>query len=463
MKMTMKHKRISITLSAALLALSAQMAGATDLLQAWQAAQQHDPEFAAARSAAEAGSTRRDQARALWLPSVALTAGAGRMTNETSMSGARFFAPGFGQSGGVAFDTSVTNGSMDRYTLSAKQPLISRERLAQSRQLALAADVADVEWKNARQALMLRVAERYFDVVLASETVRMLQKQQAAVERALTEARDRFKLGDTPVTDTHEAAARAETVRAQLMAAETELQLKQNAFADLTGMPAQQVPALRADADPTKPPVEALDRWIADASANNPSLLMQEKNQSVAKEEVAKHSALGAPSLDLVAQAGRERLHGSGDFGNAENESSNRMIGVQLTIPLFTGGYRSARHQEALHLADKARSDGEHLRRQVTQQTRAAWLGISVGASRIAALEQALKASQSRLDATRLGRSVGDRTTLDLLNAENDATGAELALLQARIGVALDRLRLAALAGRLDESALQPVNALLQH
>jgi outer membrane protein len=139
------------------------------------------------------------------------------------------------------------------------------------------------------------------------------------------------------------------------------------------------------------------------------------------------------------------------------------MIGVQLTIPIFTGGYRSAKHEEALHLVDKARSDGEFLHQQIALQTRAAWLGITVGASRITALEQAHKASQSRLEATRLGRTVGDRTTLDLLNAENAATAAELSLLQARIALTQDRLRLAAAIGSLDEEHLRTIDNLLQH
>jgi outer membrane protein len=89
-------------------------------------------------------------------------------------------------------------------------------------------------------------------------------------------------------------------------------------------------------------------------------------------------------------------------------------------------------------------------------------LGLTVGAGRIAALAEALRANRARLDATRLGRQVGDRTTLDLLNAENDATSAELALLQARVALLMDRLRLSALAGQLDEAALQTVNATLR-
>lgn len=458
-------RRPFFALSAAMLMLAAHSAGAVGLLQAWQSAQQHDPEFTAARASFAAGNARRDQARALWMPSVVFNAGAGKMSSDTSMTGARFSAPGFGQSNGVSFDTSIGNGTMERYTLSARQPLINRERLAQSRQLSFAADMADAEWQSARQALMLRVAERYFDVLVAAETVRLLQRQQSAVDRALAEARDRFQLGDVPVTDTHEAAARAETIKAQVMAADTDLQVKQIAFSDLTGMPAEglaTLAALQPGSETAVSGLPSLEVWLADAARDNPQLLIQEKAQSVAREEAKKYSVLGAPVLDLVAQVGHDRLHGSGDFGNAGNETNNRMIGVQLTIPLFTGGYRSARHEEALHLADKARADGEHLHKQIALQTRTAWLGITTGASRVSALEQARKASQARLDATRLGRSVGDRTTLDLLNAENDATSTELALLQARIAVALDRLRLSALAGRLDESVLQSIDAMLQ-
>ncbi|HEY0846642.1 MAG TPA: TolC family outer membrane protein [Noviherbaspirillum sp.] len=437
-------------------------AGATDLLQAWQAAQQNDPEFAAAQSAQEAGAARRKQADALWRPSVQLTAAAGRATSETSATGARFSAPGFGQSDGVSFDTSVTNGATHRWTLSARQPLLSRERQAQSRQLALAAETADLEWKHAQQNLMLRVAERYFDVVMATESLRVLRMQQASVDRALAEAKDRFQIGDVKVTDTHEASARAEAIRAQLLAAEADLQVKQAALFDLTGLPASSMPLPRPTKDVPAGDVPALDSVLAQARDNNPLVRMQAAGIDVAKEEAAKFSALASPTIDLVAQLGRERLSGSGDFGDASNRGNNGMIGVQLTIPLFTGGYRSARHEETLRLADKAQADASRVRQQVALQTRATWLNLNVGTGRIAALTEAWKASLARLDATRIGSQVGDRTTQDLLNAENDAANAELALLQGRIGLLLDRLRLAALAGQLDESALRVVNASLQ-
>lgn len=454
-------KRPARLLAAIALLLASQAAGATNLVQAWEAAQAHDPEFSAARAAFDAAGTRREQARSLWRPAVMLEAGAGKMSSENSMNGAQFSAPGFGQSSGVAFDTSVRSGTLDRYTLSAKQPLISRERLAQSRQLSLSADAGAAEWQSAQQSLILRVAERYFEVVLAEETLRVLRRQQSAIERSLTEAQDRFKLGEIPVIDTHEASARAESIRAQILAAETDWQLKQTAFSDLTGKLAQGLEGLRENAELIPRNMAPLDTWLAEVTGRNPQLLMQAKGLDAAREEAAKHGASAAPSLDLVARMGRERLHGSGDFGDAENRSNNRMIGVQLSIPLYTGGYRSARQEEALHLVEKTRAEGDRLRQQVALQTRTAWLGLTVGAARITALEQAKRASLTRLDATRLGQSAGDRTTLDVLNAENEAAAAELALLQARIAVVLDRLRLDGLAGRLTPDALHSINNLL--
>ncbi len=454
--------RNSMLVLSTVLMLAARTSGATDLIDVWRAAQQHDLAFVAAGAEHAAGAARRTQAGALWRPTVQFTGTAGRTSGETAINGAQFSAPGFGQTDGVNFNTSVTNGAMGRWTIEARQPLLSRERQAQGRQLELSADVADLEWQNAQQTLMLTTAQRYFDVVLASESLRVLRQQQSAVDRALTETRDRHALGDIPVTGTYEAAARAEAIKAQILAAETDLQLKQIALSDVTGLQPDAMHLLFPAKDSARGDVRALDRWLADAADRNPLLRMHLARTEVAKEEAAKFSLAASPTIELVAQASQDRVSGSGDFGAAGNHSSNVMIGVQIRVPLYTGGYRSARQEEALHLADKARADADRTRQQIALQTRAAWLGLTVGAGRIAALAESLKANQARLDATRLGVQVGDRTTLDLLNAENDTANAELALLQARIGSLMDRLRLAALAGQLDEAQLQSVNAALQ-
>jgi outer membrane protein len=338
------------------------------------------------------------------------------------------------------------------------QPLYNPQRRAQQQQLALSTDLAELEWGNARQTLMLATAQRYFDVALAEESMRLLVQQQAAVQRAAGEAEDRFKLGAVPVTDTHEAKARLATIRAQVLAAQTERQLKRNLLADSTGLPAAalaaRLPAGRAAAVAPRP----LEQWAADADAGNPAIRMRQLAAEIAAREVAKYNLRASPTVDLVAQAGRDRLSGSGDFGSAGNSGSNRMIGVQVSIPLFTGGWRDAKEEEARRLAAKAQAEVDQVRQQVAQQVRAAWWGLSVGGERLQALGEGLAASQARREATELGQQVGHRTTQDLLNAENDQAAAHLALAQARVALVLERLRLAALAGLLDDELLRATN-----
>lgn len=441
-------------------ACAAPAAWATDLLQVWQAAQQNDRELAVARAAHATAQPQRAQAAALWRPGVALTASAGLATNETDMRGAQFSAPGMGQSNGVNFATSVTGGTATRWALQASQPLLNPVRRAQQQQLGLQADLADLQWQAAEQATMLRTAQRYFDVAVAQESLQVLGRQLEAVQKASTEAQDRYELGSLPITDTHEARARLAALRAAQLAAQTDLDIKRRLLADSTGLPASSLAVQLPGAAQASAPRD-LGAWQSDADAANPGIRMQTLALEIARAEAQKHSLRASATVDLVAQAGQERLHGSGDFGDARNKSVSAMVGVQLNVPLYSGGWRSAKEDEALALQAKAEAQVESTREQVASQVHGAWLGLSVGAGRVQALGDALSASEQRLDATRLGHEVGHRTLLDVLNAENDAAAARLALAQARTGLLLDRLRLAALAGQLDETALRGANQAL--
>ena len=435
---------------------------AADLVEVWQAAAQNDRDYAVARATQAAAQPRREQAASLWRPQVGLSGTVGLGSSQTEARGAQFSAPGLGTSTGVGFNTSVNNGSVTRWALSAVQPLYNPQRRAQQEQLALSTDLAELEWGGARQTLLVGTAQRYFDIALAQETLRVFEQQLTAVQRATSEAEDRFRLGSIPVTDIHEARARLAGIRSQVLAARTDLQLKRQLLADSTGLPAAsltaRLPAARAAVEAPR----QLDLWLADADGGNPGIRMRRLAAEIAGKEAAKFRLSSSPTVDLVAQAGRDYIGGSGDFGSASNAGANRMIGVQVSIPLFTGGWRGAKEEEARRLADKAQAEVDQTRQMVAQQVRAAWLGLSVGGERLQALVEGLSASQARRDATELGQQVGHRTTQDLLNAENDQAGAQLALAQARVGVLMERLRLEALAGLLDDAVLHAINGELE-
>jgi outer membrane protein len=298
-------------------------------------------------------------------------------------------------------------------------------------------------------------------VVLAQETLRVARQQALAVERALAEVQRKFELGDVPVTDTHEALARREAMKAQVLAAEANLQMKQQALGDMTGMNPEELTLAVPYSGALPTAGASLDEWLADASNHN--LQWQEKSLQVdiARQEAKRYGALSSSSVDLVGEVDSDHLTGSGNYGSASNTLRTSLVGVQVTIPLYSGGMRSAHQDEKLYLVRQVQAQAEQVHQLVLLSTREAWLGVTTGTQRAEALAHAMTASDDRVNSTHLGQQVGDRSTLDLLNAQSEAASTRLAWLQARVDVLINRLRLSALGGHLEDSDLQGVNALL--
>mgnify|MGYP006184966955 FL=1 len=360
------------------------------------------------------------------------------------------------------FATSANAATSTRWSLQAKQPLYSPERQAQQAQLHTAAGVAELRADLAQQQFMLLTVQRYFNLLLAERQQQVLKSQHAAVRRSLTEVQDRFALGDLPVTDTHEATARAAGLQAQLLAADNEVHMARSVLADSTRLSAD---ALKLQAPKTETPASAvpsLEQVLAQVQQANTGVLLKKAQHDVARQELQKHARSGGVTLDLVASVGRDRLSGEGDFGTSSNTQSQQVLGLSLNVPLYTGGWRSAKLQEALSAQAQAAAEADMALQQAQQQARSVWLALQTGPSRLSAMQAAWKASTARLDATRLGRHVGDRTTLELLQAENDAAQAELAWLRAQTDLLSTRMQLDALTGSLSVQSLQTLNAQLQ-
>jgi outer membrane protein len=205
-----------------------------------------------------------------------------------------------------------------------------------------------------------------------------------------------------------------------VLAAQTQHELARAAFADATGLPNAELKALGANANAGVASLPALSQWLADAKTRNPQLRVQLAAAEVAEREAAKFDALAAPTLDIVAEIGQDRINGSGDYGDASNRQNNALIGLQLVVPLYTGGWRGAKQTETQRLAEKAATDAERGAQQVAADARC----VARPDGRRRPHQCRRRAWQPpRLDATRVGREAAS-TTLDLLNAENDAAGA---------------------------------------
>lgn len=462
LKMILKSFKYLIShLSLALIALYASNAYSTDLIDVWHAAQAKDPIFGAARAGAEAGKTKNEQAKALSEPQVTATLGAGGVNAYNKISDAQFSTPKFGTSGGATFKTETDIGADLRWSINAEKSLYNAERTSMAHQLNKQAQLADVKLNAESQQLILRVSKAYFDVLLAEDTLASVKKQRSAVVKALEVAKGRFAEGDVAIIDTHEAQAKDDALVALQLEADSNYQLAVAVLADLTGItvldlarPSEQENFQNIDAG-------QLNDWLDLAQSNSPYVHMQQLQQDIAHDEIDKHRFARSPILNLVARAGGEEMRGIGGGGQSELSNHNLSVGVQLTIPLFTGGMRDAKFVEAIALEEQAREVTAAARLSAGQQTRSAWLGVAVGKSKVKALEQALRSSKVKLDSTELGENVGDRTTLDILNAEQEYFMTRTALFRERYQVLFSYLNLAGIAGSLDEKQLAEINVFL--
>ncbi len=454
--------RRSVRASLLLLAFAAGQAQAFDLLEAWQAARMQDPLFAAARAAADAGRTKNLQADALRSPQLTLNAGAAGVSSDNRITDARFsnakFAGGVGSNHGTTDFQTKTDGGLDlTLNLRAEYPLYDALRSGAAKQLDKQAALAEVQLADESQQLMLRVAQAYFDVLLAKDTLTTLKAQQAAVTEALASAKARFAEGDVAIIDTHETQASFDLLASQVLEAESNLQLAREALGDVTGNRDAALAVLPDQVDFQRYVSGDMQSWLNRAQSNHPQVHAQQLAQEIAQAETGKFQDRYSPVVNLVAQAGGERLQGMGS-GDANLTNHQASLGVQVTVPLYSGGMRDARYQEAVALQEKAHSQTDVARQRVARDARSAWMTVTVGQSQVKALEQAVRSAEIKLDSTKLGRDVGDRTTLDVLNSEQELHNTRLALARGRYQVLKALLNLSAAAGELDEARLQEIN-----
>ena len=450
------------TLALLMVCVLAHNAHATDLLEIWRGVSDHDPDVAAALSAKLAGDEKIVQARSLWLPSITLGGNSSWINSSNGLTGANFSAPGLGLSNGVAFNTSVKNGGSNAWSIQAKQTILSKERVAQAHQLLASANAAKFQWQFSNEELMLKAAQRYFDVVLLSVKLNLLQNQYKAIQFETTKTKDKFKIGELPIIDTHEAYSRQQVLSAQIMTADNELETATLILSDTSSI------AIK-DLNPKEPQdqlkvfdIKALDEWQNRARSTNPLLKMLELKLEGAHHEVAAYALASSTSLDLIAQASQQKINGNGAYGSSNLINQQQTVGIQLTIPLFTGGYTSSKHTEAIQLEEKARHELAGAELKVRQSVQSSWLGLKSGMAKIDALRLGLFAAESKLSSTQLAQEVGDRTTLDLLGATNEEMLAKSNLLQAKIDYLLNQLNMFALVGQLDLETLTSINEQLK-
>ena len=414
----------------------------------YRMAQASDPVYSAARASWLAGQEKLPQGLAGLLPQASLSA-----TTQYNDRDLTFRNP--------AIAGGNTKYNSNSASVSISQPLYRKQNLVAYDQGKTQVALADAQLAVAGQDLILRVAQVYFDVLLARANLAFTEAQKIAIGQQLEQAKRNFEVGTATITDTHEAQSRFDLVTAQEIAARNDVEVKNRALEQLIGRSAPVLAGPASNFTPTPPAPNAMEPWVERARASGLLVRIAQESLTFATQDVERNRGGHYPTLDAFASI-NESGQGSGIQGGSGTDTKSNIIGLQLAIPLYQGGSVNSRVREALANEDKARQDLENARRSAEFVARQGYLGVTNSISLVRALEAALVSSQSSLDSTRLGQEVGVRTQIDVLNAQQQLFSARRDLAQARYNYVLSVLRLTSAAGELDEAELQRVNAWLE-
>jgi outer membrane protein len=448
-------------------------AEALDLLNLYREAAFNDPIFNAAKYSFMAGKEKRWQGLSVLLPQV--VGAANETKTDLTSAGTNIRRPDL----------------MSRsWSLRLTQPIFNWDKFEQARQGDLNATIAEAQYASAEQDLVIRVTEAYFNLLNAQDSLNLAKNKKVLIGEQLQQAKRNFEVGTATITDTHEAQSRFDLVVAQELAAQADLVIKRGALEQITGKQITHVKSLSNTAKidavakdrkvklkkgekPSKVNVEnalavvpgqTMQDWVKQAEDVSYNIIASKLTYDVATRETKRAYAGHAPYIDLVGQRAyndSENTIGAGGTPFSTKTYSTQAT-IQLTVPIFSGGYNQSVVREKAALANKALADLENTRRSVAQTTRQAYLGFNNGLAQVKAYEAAEVSALSALESNKLGYEVGVRINIDVLNAQDTLFTTRRDLAKARYDTILNGLKLKAQAAVLSDEDLQAVNALLK-
>jgi len=436
--------RVALMSTAIVVAMSG--AHAADLVQTYRDAASNDAQFASARNALLAGRERLPQGLSLLLPQISAIGSLSRVNTEVA-------AP-------EPFGGATATYSQKTYTISLSQPLFRWGNYQQYQQGKQAVLLSEAQFAQSQQDLILRVAQAYFDVLYAEDSINYVVAQKAAISEQLASAKRSFEVGTTTITDTNEAQARYELAVAQEIASRSNLDIARAALQQIIGKPPGNLQPLVRDVQIAAPTPTELEPWVTSAEQQNYVVAQNVANLEIARRQIEVERSGHLPTVDLVASRSYTRAP---SVFSTVTQQTNNAIGFQVSIPIYSGGFTSSKVREGIALADKAENDLDFARRTAAQNARTAYFGVTSGLAQVHALEAAETSSKSALESNNVGYQVGVRTNIDVLNAQQQLYSTQRDLARARYDAILNGLRLKSAAGTLSDEDLLRLNALLMH
>jgi len=444
------------------LAVLSNQAGAADLMQAYELARQNDPQFAASESQRDATGENVVQSRAALLPQVSGDISYSR--SESDSNGSQAF-------GSVVQGASISarESSTDSYGFSVRQSIYDHSNYTRLGASKARTRQANAEVDAAADSLIIRVADAYFNVLTAIETLASSRAEERSVKRQLDQADKRLEVGLAPITDVHEARARYDSARANAIAAAAALDDAHEALSEITGQPLLGLKGLSSDYRPQNSDSRTAEDWLKMALDANPSLRARQEALAAAEKDVETARAGHYPTLGASYNWSDSSTSGSNRVFQPLPTSTTAFnsggdggtFGVTLSIPIFSGFATQSRLRQAISQRDVVADQLEQQKRALTRQTRGAFRALQSGAAEVEARRLAVVSAKAAYEAGEAGLEVGTRTIVDVLIAQQSLFLAEREYARARHAFLVNTLRLKQAAGSLDVNDVQEVNRVL--
>ncbi|OZB76718.1 MAG: hypothetical protein B7X29_09400 [Halothiobacillus sp. 13-55-115] len=363
------------------------------------------------------------------------------------------------KSNGIPNAPTVIEGSGRTLGLSLNQVIYNRIDNLNLGIADLQAKQADLDFAAAQQDLLLRASTAYFAVLQANASLQLAIASQTAFKNQLAQAQKRYEVGLVAVTDVANAQANYDKANADIITARNALENAQSALATITGKEPTELDDVRTNLSTPRPDPANSNDWVTLAAKQNISLQSAQIGGQISQENIAINRAARMPTVDLTGQYGYNSA--LSQFNGRQSSNLAASIGLQVSVPLYTGGRINAKSRQAAYQYQQTQNEIENLRRTVQQGTANDYRGVITSISEITAYGQSVESARTSLAATEAGYQVGTRTIVDVLNAQIQVFSAMANFLNARYSYLTNYLKLKADTGQLSLDDIKAVNAQL--
>ena len=424
---------------------------ADSLLDIYNDALENDPQYKSAEFSYLSGKEIKVQGRAALLPNISINA----QTNWNEY-----------------YQNGELRNEYNNFNTSARlsQPLIRLDSWFKYRQSKFLTDAAEADFAYSQQALIVRTAELYFNVLRAIDNLSAARSEEKAIKKQLDQIRQRYEVGLSAVTEVQEAQLAFDLSLASRTRVEGEVYTAKESLNALVGREIISLDGLVNDLNVSNPVPASKEEWARKAVENNFRLQAANLRKFASKNNARSVASNHLPKVDIVGvqtesetnQYSFDGFNTGGGFNiTVPDETQRDTYSLQLSMPIFQGGAVISRTKQAYAESNKSSEDALFTERDVIQDVRSQYSNVVTLVANLRAQKQAVISASSALEATRVGYEVGTRNIVDLLQAEKNLYSAERNLSNAKYDYLITTLRLHLAAGTLTPENLIEINNLL--